>query len=192
MSNISGAMLNARAERVRKANEGWWRDLETGAPLRRNMGEMVMLIVSELAEAMEGHRKGRMDDHLPGRRMAEVEVADALIRCLDVAAGTGVIFGDSWTAQRMAVPENFGEGLLHLTDLVANIYDAHCRAEATQRAEDRERYCGRFWQAINALLDFAQHHGLDIWGAYEEKMAYNAVRADHQAAHRRAPGGKKY
>ena len=37
-----------------------------------------MLIVSEIAEAMEGERKDLMDDKLPHRKMAEVELADAL------------------------------------------------------------------------------------------------------------------
>ena len=45
----------------------------------------LMLIVSELAEAMEGHRKSLRDDHLPLRDMAEVELADAVIRIFDLA-----------------------------------------------------------------------------------------------------------
>lgn len=44
-----------------------------------------MLIVSEIAEAMEGERKDLMDDKLPSRPMAEVELADALIRIFDYA-----------------------------------------------------------------------------------------------------------
>ena len=39
-----------------------------------------MLTISEIAEAMEGERKNLMDDHLPHRKMAEVEIADAYIR----------------------------------------------------------------------------------------------------------------
>ena len=77
---------------------------------------------SEISECLEGVRKGLMDDHLPHRRMEEVEMADALIRILD--------------------------------------------------------YCGGF--------------GLDLQGAYEEKMAYNASRADHQLDFRRTEGGKKF
>ena len=44
-----------------------------------------MLIVSEVAECMEGERKGLNDTHLPHRRMAEVELADILIRVFDYA-----------------------------------------------------------------------------------------------------------
>lgn len=46
-----------------------------------------MLIVSEIAEAMEGERKNLQDDKLPHRKMAEVELADALIRIFDYAGG---------------------------------------------------------------------------------------------------------
>lgn len=51
----------------------------------REVGTCLMLIVSEVAEAMEGDRKGLMDDHLPSRPMLEVELADAVIRILDLA-----------------------------------------------------------------------------------------------------------
>lgn len=77
-------------EAIHTANEKWWRDLYTGEKLQRNAGEMLMLIVSEIAEAMEGHRKNLMDDKLPHRPMVEVELADAMIRILDMGAGLGL------------------------------------------------------------------------------------------------------
>lgn len=68
---------------------GWWTDLKTGEDMRgkRNVGELLMLCVSELAEAMEGHRKGLNDDKLPHRPMLEVELADTVIRIFDLAGG---------------------------------------------------------------------------------------------------------
>lgn len=68
---------------------GWWHDPATGAPADRNDGEMLCLIHSEISEAMEGERKGIMDDHLPSRPMAEVELADAFIRIADYAEAKG-------------------------------------------------------------------------------------------------------
>ncbi len=50
---------------------------------------MLALIHSEISEALEGERKDLMDDHLPHRRMAEVELADAIIRILDYCGGHG-------------------------------------------------------------------------------------------------------
>lgn len=70
------------------ARSGWWTSRLTGKPLDRsqiNVGEKLMLIVSEVAEAMEGDRKDLMDDKLPHRKMIEVELADALIRIFDLA-----------------------------------------------------------------------------------------------------------
>lgn len=114
--------LNDYAKEVHKLHEKWWLDIHTGERLKRNKGEQLMLIVSEVSEAMEGARKDLMDDHLPHRKMEEVEMADAIIRILDYCAG----------------------------------------------------------------------HGLDLEGAYQEKMAYNAVRADHKPENRAKEGGKKF
>jgi hypothetical protein len=74
---------------------GWWTDLQTGESLigKRNKGEMLCLIHSEISEAMEGERKGLMDDKLPHRPMAEVELADALIRIFDYAGAHGYDLG---------------------------------------------------------------------------------------------------
>lgn len=69
------------------AKAGWWTDLATGIPLVRNRGEMLMLMVSEISEAMEGERKSLRDDKLPHRPMAEVEMADAVIREGDYCGG---------------------------------------------------------------------------------------------------------
>lgn len=72
---------------------GWWHDIKTGERLQRNVGELLMLCVSELAEAMEGHRKNLMDDKLPHRKMLEVELADCVIRIFDLAGSQGLDIG---------------------------------------------------------------------------------------------------
>ncbi|MEJ1422225.1 MAG: hypothetical protein Q2484_17035 [Candidatus Sedimenticola sp. (ex Thyasira tokunagai)] len=69
---------------------GWYHDLETGKPIQRNFGEVIALMHSELSEALEGWRKGLMDDHLPERNMVEVELADTIIRILDTAGAEGL------------------------------------------------------------------------------------------------------
>jgi NTP pyrophosphatase (non-canonical NTP hydrolase) len=114
--------LNRLAAECHATNQHWWHHPATGERLDRNKGELLMLIVSEVAEAMEGERKNLMDDKLPHRRMAEVELADVLIRVFD--------------------------------------------------------YCGAY--------------GYDLDGAVAEKRAFNAVRADHKAESRLAPGGKAF
>lgn len=81
--------LNDLAKNIHLSNNKWWHDLHTGEKLSRNKGEMICLMHSELSEAMEGERKNLMDDKLPHRKMAEVEMADTLIRILDYCAGFG-------------------------------------------------------------------------------------------------------
>lgn len=74
---------------------GWWTDLETGVSLvdearkgsrlgKAIVAEKLCLIHSEVSEAMEGARKNLPDDKLPHRPMIEVELADAVIRILDL------------------------------------------------------------------------------------------------------------
>lgn len=75
-----------------KAN-GWWTNLQTNQPLDRNNGELFMLMVSEISEAMEGNRKGLMDDKLPHRKMEEVELADLVIRVADYCGARGLDLG---------------------------------------------------------------------------------------------------
>lgn len=80
--------LNVVAEEIHRRNYNWWHDKD-GNRIERNKGELLCLIHSEISEAMEGERKNLMDDKLPHRRMAEVELADAMIRILDYAGAYG-------------------------------------------------------------------------------------------------------
>ena len=81
--------LNDLSKEINDANSLWWCDRITGQRLDRNKGELLMLIVSEVAECMEGERKNLMDTHLTHRLMAEVELADILIRVFDYAGAYG-------------------------------------------------------------------------------------------------------
>jgi hypothetical protein len=56
----------------------------------REVGTDIALCHSELSEALEGARKDLNDDHLPHRKMFEVELADTIIRILDTAEKYGV------------------------------------------------------------------------------------------------------
>lgn len=112
---------------------GWWSDLKTGLDFAEEcrqgtrlgkalVAEKLCLVHSEVSEGMEGARKNLMDDKLPHRKMLEVELADAVIRILDL--------------------------------------------------------CG-------ALK-------LDLAGAMQEKLAFNAVREDHKVENRIKDNGKAY
>ena len=112
---------------------GWWTDLDTMQSLAEEcrirtrfgkalVAEKLALIHSEVSEAMEAARKNLMDDKLPHRKGIEVELADAVIRILDL---TG---------------------------------------------------------ALN----------LDLAGAIQEKLSYNATREDHRIENRMKDNGKAF
>ena len=80
----------------RAFNAGWWDEYKDLGSEKLRMwwtGSKLMLCVTELAEAMEGMRKDKKDDHLPHRSMLEVELADAAIRIFDLAGGLGLDLG---------------------------------------------------------------------------------------------------
>lgn len=97
-------------------NAGWWHYVNPGVAsvvdlsdeARRGtrfgkalVAEKLCLVHSEVSEAMEGHRKGLMDDKLPHRPMIEVELADAVIRIADLAGALGLDLGGA-VAEKMA------------------------------------------------------------------------------------------
>ncbi len=89
MSNIYKALAELQ-EQVYAGNvkAGWWTNLATGElKAKGDITEILAklaLVHSEVSETVEGVRKGLMDDKLPHRKMAEVELADAVIRILDL------------------------------------------------------------------------------------------------------------
>lgn len=188
--------LNVEAARVHEANAKWWIDIKTGEPLQRNVGELLMLCVSELSEALEGHRKDLMDDKLLHRKMFEVELADCFIRLLDIAGGFGLDLekqdedkvnhgpiGDyAWDT----TDRNVAEGLLLITRELTRAYDSYVTSRDDKLSRGDVRYI------IDGIFELARLTDCDLLGAYEEKMAYNAVRADHKVENRLKADGKKY
>lgn len=85
---IRGGIYCAQVECHAAAQRGgWWNDINTGERLKRNAGELIALMHSELSEALEALRKDAMDDKLPHRKGVEVELADTIIRIFDFAGG---------------------------------------------------------------------------------------------------------
>lgn len=189
--------FNERAAIVHKNNEKWWVDLNTLERIDRNKGEMLMLVLTELAEAAEGIRKGLKDDHLPTRPMAEVELADAEIRLLDFAGGFGykidsdpineiyeVDKEEAFDIYR--IPRNQLEGLADVATPVIFLKE-NLKGTFYHDLDTEDLLTG----CLFCIRAFAYLHDYDIEGAYHEKLEYNKTRKDHSIEERRKEGGKK-
>ena len=169
--------LNKLAKRVHALNKSWWIDIETGKPIKRNNRELLMLVITELSEAVEGIRKNLMDDKLPHRKMEEVEMADAAIRLLDFSGGFKIELS-SVEGKRAILSEALKELGENKAEQILSIVASVIAFSPSIALAEIEEYC--------------KMHGLDLWGAVEEKLAYNAKRADHKHENRRKAGGKKF
>lgn len=182
--------LNELAKEIYEANYQWWHDLVTGKLIKRNPGTLLMLVVTELAEAVEGIRKNLPDDKLSHRPMEEVEMADTVIRALDFAGGFNYnLSRDNFISVVFNQNDDKVDGILRIVKLVTRLhdhYDIHC--ELGFDDIDPEAYlCG----VIISCENYCNTFGLDLWGAVEEKRAFNKVRPDHQREARLGVHGKK-
>lgn len=66
---------------------GWYTDRPY------NIGEQLMLIVTEIAEAMQAERTDAMSEHLSGVLKRNEEIADALIRIFDFCGANAINIG---------------------------------------------------------------------------------------------------
>lgn len=188
--NFNGPLVtgyfNDRAKVCHANNQQWWHDIHTGAKLDRNKGELIMLIVSELAEAMEGERKDLMDTHLPHRKMAEVELADVEIRTLDYAGAFNYDLDSVFcTVAIEPTADNRPQALMDIVNEFGQAY----RAEQFQDYSGAEYFIAR---GLKRTHMYATKFGYDIAAAVAEKHEYNANRADHKRESRLAANGKKF
>ena len=84
MNDASENMLQELIDEIHFDNvqKGFW-DKE------RNVGEALALIHSEISEALEAHRKGLQSEKIEGYSGLTEELADAMIRIMDLAGGMG-------------------------------------------------------------------------------------------------------
>lgn len=181
MTNLSEF---ARIIHAHNVNVGWW----DNDPC---IYEKMQLISTEIAEATEGERKDLMDDKLPHRKMGEVELADALIRTLDLGERLGLeIDGPELCAGEASIQEyherGYGVAVLHLVlnAILINWWHNMKPADHISRA--------RYSALVGAILHTATVLDYDILTAAREKHEFNLTRADHKRENRAAPGGKAF
>ena len=171
---------------------GWWDDPN------RNVLETLQLVSTEIAEATEGERKNLMDDHLPHRKMGEVELADAMIRMLDIGGRCG------WSASKesLASADHINDMVEHKQPVAAlhsalNYIVSEISAEVDYRhgfeqcCTDKKMHAW-YSEFLHAVVAVAESQDYDIELAMKEKLEYNKHRADHKRENRAADGGKKF
>lgn len=174
--------LNTLAQQIHENNvaKGFWDQ-------PRNTGEVSMLIVSELAEALEADRKGRrasLEDYELYKRDAdfdvevfkaqvkdtfEDEIADVVIRVLDWCYYSKLEINpyeyEQYGDFDLEKDENIGWVLFEMTKWVCK---AHKPSAVSQEA------------CLNAVLilakNLAENLGFDLQRHIELKMQYNATR----------------
>lgn len=176
--------MNKLALEIYEQNKavGWWDDPN------RCVFQTLQLVSTEIAEATEGERKNLMDDHLPSRKMGEVELADALIRVLDLAGRYNWAYIPSVDINYMLEKVDSIGGkhlalncdLCKLTEVIFNNTESH---ELVDRL---------YSSLVNGILFVGVYQNYDVMGAVTEKLTYNKQRSDHKRENRAAEHGKKF
>lgn len=98
-SDFISNMDSAQAEMHQiSVDHGWWDDFNPKT--KRNVGELIALIHSEASELLEAFRHGNpRSEHITAFSSVEEEMADIVIRVMDMAQAHGVSLGQAIVAK---------------------------------------------------------------------------------------------
>lgn len=142
--------------------KGWWEGT-------REWAEISCLIHSEFSEAVECYRNGEMAMHIIDGKPEGmvVELADALIRCLDYLQYLGVAREQRGSLTAAEAVQRRGQLPV---DIFFVLQRAHCTLARVGSIPDA------VWACIAAILDIAKNFDLDLPAAIVAKIEYNATR----------------
>jgi NTP pyrophosphatase (non-canonical NTP hydrolase) len=148
----------------------------------RNKGEMIMLMITELSEAVEAHRKNKraiywdsfvalseedwMKDFISYKKdTVEDEIADTVIRILDYTAGWNLSFRPTVMYLEEST-DNLAEDVLRIVEVITRI-PYHNPAMS------------RYWDwslVLAAIIKFCDWYQIDLLQHIQWKMRYNRTR----------------
>lgn len=115
-----------------------------------------------------------MDDHLPHRKMEEVELADTMIRICDYCGLYEIELSGYIDCKK-------SKGINVYKNKLARLYFIH--QEVTPKT---------LHIAVYLIIKYCEDFNLDLEGAILEKLEYNKNRQDHKIENRKAKGGKLF
>lgn len=151
-------------------SKGFWPD----GIASRNVGEALCLIHSELTEAYEASFTDDMDDKLVEWPAVWVEIADAIIRVLDLGGAHGVDFDTRPMAMIPGVAySSIKDDICALHANVDYVLEAHRKLT---KDEDGELLYKQFLAALlDALLLFMDKYEIPL-EVIDAKVAFNTTR----------------
>jgi len=149
---------------------GWWTNIQTGQPLKRSVGEMFMLFVTELAEAYDAYQSGEPDDKLPQHPGLGVELGDLQIRFADFC---GALFAGRIVESTGT--RNPGDSMFAEVCAIARKYEAIRKTDVAVGEPE--------------LGDYLPPQ--DVAQMIIDKLIYNEQRADHKVENRLKADGKR-
>jgi len=177
--------LRKFAQEVHSTNvkAGWWGNA-TEKTIRDSMNTKLMLVLSELSEALEADRKNLGScKHLPHRESFDTELADALLRTLDIVVASGRNVDTVLPFHRPGMVK----AVASMTSKLAVEPVPACLWHVS-KAITAETY----GLAVAQILAISVLRGVCVVEVAREKMAYNKTRVDHTKEAREGKNGKKY
>ena len=90
------------------------------------------------------------------------------------------------------ISRNVGELLCLVHSEISEALEGHRKNLMDDKLPHRKMFEVELADAVIRIFDICGGLGLDLGGAFEEKMDYNAKREDHKLEARRLANGKKY
>lgn len=90
------------------------------------------------------------------------------------------------------INRNFGELIALCHSELSEALEGYRKNLQDDKLPNRKMVEVELTDCLIRIFDLAEGFDMDLQGAYEEKMAYNAIREDHKHENRKLVNGKKF